>query len=154
MIDLPQDRHVFWAGHEDVDMDWARSFEEQPDITANVLHEEVWHHTEPLVEFMEAYHGFRLEILSRYIGVWSQDSVNLSNTVFCRGFPHVHNNDLTTVSVVLQAPHAGGENLLKDQVTAPVEGHGLVIGGREMHGVYRVFGPQDRIAMILQYDRR
>ena len=158
MIELPEDRSVYWPEHADqVDIEWARSLIEPPFSTAIILDSDNERDMEkyaPFESFLRSLFDFEIEVLSRYVGIWRNDSISTTDSRFCRGFPHRHNNDLTACSVVVQEPEAGGYAWFGGDLYEPKAGCGLLIGGREDHGVMRIIGPRPRIAMIAQFDRR
>lgn len=154
MTNLPANRLVYWANYRKIDLEWASSFVEPAHMTAWSLEEDIdLEHYRPFEEFVRAVLGSRTVIVSRYVGIWDSSSISDRDSRFCRGFPHSHNNDLGTISVVIQAPIDGGRALLNDEYYDPEPGRGLIIGGREIHGVTRVVGPRPRIALIAQFQK-
>ncbi|MDJ0952457.1 MAG: hypothetical protein QNJ81_02135 [Acidimicrobiia bacterium] len=156
MITLPDTRLVIWEDYDQIDLDWAESKYEPNGMTAFCLDDspDEWVKHQPFTDFIQSLYDFEIQIISRYVGIWRLDSVSLKDPRYCHGFPHRHNNDLTTISLIIQAPESGGANVLEGEITEPVPGHGLIIGGQEEHGVLRVFGTRPRIAVIAQFDRR
>lgn len=158
-IQLPQERIVEWPAYHTVDLPWAASKYEPNNMTAfrcDAIAER--HHFDTFRTFVRSLFPFDVELVSRYIGIWDENSVSDRDADYCQGFPHRHNNDLCAISVILQEPMSGGWSTLitddgQELMTSPQEGFGVLIGGREEHGVQRVYGPVPRIAMIAQFDR-
>jgi len=146
------DRVLVWSDYDQLNIEWMNSLVEPPTMTAVCLDgKDQAIELDPFIELLFETFGRDIRVASRYVGIWREDSVSDRNPDFCRGFPHVHNNDLVSVSMVVQAPESGGCATLGEEMLAPVAGHGLIICGRELHGVRRVFGPTPRIAVIAQF---
>ena len=152
MIVLPKMRHVFWP-EMDVDLDWANSIEAYNYATAvKLTSDEDLAKISPFTEWVRTLWPFPIVFRSLYVGTWDHSNVDRKNPAYCRGFPHRHNNSLTAVSLVIQVPLAGGEAMLEGRTYSPRLAHGLIIGGKEEHGVMRVHGSCPRIALIAQFD--
>jgi len=150
-------KQVTWfTSLNDVDIDWEfilrRHIVPQPlNCVAMILKPEEHHHLSPFLDFVVANYDEHIQIDSVFTAYLDKLSVSDRDPLYCYGFPHIHNNDLSAMSIVIHAPQSGGVTMCEDRFFPPVVGSGLIIGGRENHGVMRVFGDVPRIAVIAQY---
>lgn len=148
---------IIWEEYQDIDLDWIRRHHSQssPGMVAKKIDIEE-PHLAPFVHMLHDIFKQRLYIAQLYVAHLDHECVNENDHDWCYGFPHNHNNDFLSCSVVLQAPEMGGATMLEDEngertSYKAIPGRGLIIRGDQTHGVARVYGDIPRIAVIAQF---